>query len=865
MDCEYDAILRNDTAYIKQLLKYIQNRESTLNVNGINRFSDEGKSIAHYAASLGSDELFLELIRSNAVRFDLPEKESGFTPLHYLLYHGRLRLAASLLRQRPQTNITIKDNEKLTALDLFRKTLKYERAFCYNSEVMAINTGFTSDAKLTSKKISIFTLPESFSTRRIRIIDVAMSKNTIILVSDAESNNVFLVNAADQVKLIAVPEKIVRSLTSDKHTVLVAARGAVYTMGINDCGQLGYCCEAQNKPLKVSRIPSNIIGGCVSNVHSMLWSSSNRVFVFGKNLGQFGLNMSSNQLIIHPREIKLPDGSIVDMCTKQKMTIALIKNGSLDIWILKEGTIKKLYLKIERRITTSQFRLPHPVEISKIGIDTKEESNILFTVLSNGDILFYSLDDMKACRLQVKSDHFNDVQECSVHNQRICIISSNGKSYYGHILGPINAVEHLHWARLTRLYSNLIIIIADVVMDLQTQTETFIDRSFVNADGCEECAVVSKDYRVLVEKEQLSMHSEYFAVLLNEDNLWFKEYDIDKQPVIYLDGIKRNVLEIIIEFVRKCHLINVLRESGINNEKDLIDLLLDLLFFSDMYLLDNLKEQAERVLVEYVTVENCVSLLEFAAKYSCHILKKCVISYMIYNIDILISSRIICQISQNNLLHLEKMAVSKQNELMPVTRKAWFAHVKNSRTFSSPSLFPRYRDNFQYLFNTRTNKVKWREKCRKSEVFIEEASSFPWATNNNETVNFRDIINDENKSASVINGAHGVNSKAEFYFKGKSLWKPLSLSNRIHIPHSTEALEKQIRCSPWKTVRDDVEAITAIQSAEKQPKITKTPEISKTIQAIQREETMIDLIKTTYTLHSTIESGEFYRVYVVSK
>ncbi|KAI8928109.1 hypothetical protein BC831DRAFT_449843 [Entophlyctis helioformis] len=68
-------------------------------------------------------------IRSPRLNINLQDLESGYTLLHKALYNGHLALALFMLRSRPDVDLTLKDKEGYTCLDLLNASMKLHKLF----------------------------------------------------------------------------------------------------------------------------------------------------------------------------------------------------------------------------------------------------------------------------------------------------------------------------------------------------------------------------------------------------------------------------------------------------------------------------------------------------------------------------------------------------------------------------------------------------------------------------------------------------------------------------------------------------------------------------------------------------------------
>ncbi|KAJ3158234.1 hypothetical protein HDU86_002943 [Geranomyces michiganensis] len=90
----------------------------------INRADSEGNTALHVAVALGNRELTRTLLQCSKIAVNISEAESGYTPLHKALYAGELGIALMMLRLRPDCDLSAKDREGNTPLDLLMATIE---------------------------------------------------------------------------------------------------------------------------------------------------------------------------------------------------------------------------------------------------------------------------------------------------------------------------------------------------------------------------------------------------------------------------------------------------------------------------------------------------------------------------------------------------------------------------------------------------------------------------------------------------------------------------------------------------------------------------------------------------------------------
>jgi ankyrin repeat protein len=112
----HDVYQSGDINCLRRFLNTIETacKKTSLISSTINRKDQSGRTLLHkLAASTNeSDSIeWLELLAQNhLLQLNIPDLESGWTPLHRALYHGNLRFAKVLMDQL-ECDLNTKDHE----------------------------------------------------------------------------------------------------------------------------------------------------------------------------------------------------------------------------------------------------------------------------------------------------------------------------------------------------------------------------------------------------------------------------------------------------------------------------------------------------------------------------------------------------------------------------------------------------------------------------------------------------------------------------------------------------------------------------------------------------------------------------------
>ncbi|PLW28985.1 hypothetical protein PCASD_19468 [Puccinia coronata f. sp. avenae] len=351
----HDVYQTGDLTCLRKFLKYTieGTKKASLVSITINRRDQSGRTLLHKLSSSQneSDSIhWLELLQNYPLQLNIPDLESGWTPLHRALYHGNLRFASILIDQL-ECDLNIKDHEGLSAFDLYHSTI--------DEPIHSLSTN--PSMKIRDQRIDLFTwgsnrnfvlgihddgdrhYPERIHLKRSRshhipsdgppdnpfisnpVSFVAIGRlHTALITSQGElrvcgfgsggrlgltkspsqDKPTLGISAETQFTFATVKgsglahQKVKFVALGQDHTVVITRTGQVFTFGMNRFGQLGYGPESagatienmiQVEPKRVLGLLKkvDIIGAAASRWHTAVFSSDS-LFTWGANRGQLG-------------------------------------------------------------------------------------------------------------------------------------------------------------------------------------------------------------------------------------------------------------------------------------------------------------------------------------------------------------------------------------------------------------------------------------------------------------------------------------------------------------------------------------------------------------------------------------------------
>ncbi|XP_028062174.1 ultraviolet-B receptor UVR8 isoform X1 [Camellia sinensis] len=120
------------------------------------------------------------------------------------------------------------------------------------------------------------------------------------------------------------------------HTLFLTETGCVYATGLNDFGQLGISDDKSYtiEPLKVSRLPKEIIKVSAGYHHSSAITGDGELYMWGKNSnGQLGLGKKAAKVVTAPRKVECLTGVTIKMAALGcEHSIAVTDKGEALSW-----------------------------------------------------------------------------------------------------------------------------------------------------------------------------------------------------------------------------------------------------------------------------------------------------------------------------------------------------------------------------------------------------------------------------------------------------------------------------------------------------------------------------------------------------
>ncbi|WAR63538.1 hypothetical protein PtB15_17B138 [Puccinia triticina] len=123
----HDVYQSGDINCLRKFLNTIEStKKASLISTTLNRRDQSGRTLLHKLAASRAESASIEwlqlLAQNHFLQLNIPDLESGWTPLHRALYHGNLRFAKVLIDQL-ECDLNTKDNEGLSAFDLYHTTI----------------------------------------------------------------------------------------------------------------------------------------------------------------------------------------------------------------------------------------------------------------------------------------------------------------------------------------------------------------------------------------------------------------------------------------------------------------------------------------------------------------------------------------------------------------------------------------------------------------------------------------------------------------------------------------------------------------------------------------------------------------------
>ncbi|KAG0374727.1 hypothetical protein BGX24_010025 [Mortierella sp. AD032] len=352
------------TALTQEKAERAERTEKSDKTDPINHRDEHGTSLLHRAVTANQIDTVRRLLEHPRLNVNEKDLESGWTAMHRALYLGHLRIAL-LLIQHKDLNMSIEDKDGNTAVDVGLATLpiSLHPGPCPGDSLYTwgSNSNFTlghndgDDRKLPEvvkfpHKSNNITFPKAKAAKSI-LYQLSMGKfHTAIATSESGltaklwgfgTNGRLGADRKMQLSpapVLGVPGNVTFTALGRDHTVLLTAKGEVFTLGNNKYGQLGYALEApkggqdpiQRTPKRVylGTSKSPVIGAAASKWHTAIYTET-ELFTFGFNYGQLGYERKGD-IQLGPRKVaSIPPGPILQVVASDSATACLMASNDV--------------------------------------------------------------------------------------------------------------------------------------------------------------------------------------------------------------------------------------------------------------------------------------------------------------------------------------------------------------------------------------------------------------------------------------------------------------------------------------------------------------------------------------------------------
>ncbi|KAI8920171.1 hypothetical protein DFJ77DRAFT_527493 [Powellomyces hirtus] len=413
----------------------------------VNSRDHEGNTALHIAVSLGHQELVEALVQCSKVNVNAQDTESGYTPLHKAAFDGNLSLALAILRLRPDCDLSLRDREGNTCMDLLMSTIELptgqlEQELVNDEDeeesiaapvtesldpataywTWGSNTNYVLghqnsddrafpeqvDVTFMTKKQAPTVSASSFPTHEPLLQSATLSKyHGAILTTDNLFMNGFgsggrlgLGNEETVLRptvVSGIKGKVTSIALGTEHSIAVTAAGGVWTWGSNKSGQLGYPSHIgldenpfEPFPREVGGVINKIriLGAAASRHHSAVFSDTGTLYTWGLNVGQLGYQQPDNTIQMHPKKITdFPQIGIRQICATKNATAVL--TGMHDVFVFAEFKFTRvtfMFQQFPKNILIHHPRSERPPLISRVV-----SGNHQFAALTTtGDVFMWS-------------------------------------------------------------------------------------------------------------------------------------------------------------------------------------------------------------------------------------------------------------------------------------------------------------------------------------------------------------------------------------------------------------------------------------------------------------------------------------------
>ena len=319
----------------------------------LNLRDSDGNTILHQMSARNNDHLLAlsHALLKRASELDtktyklwmnIPDRESGYTPLHLAILEANLTTILLLLRgaeprltQRPLDGLSqanIMDTERLTPLALLgRCATPYLKACRASLPIPSLIVNPSDDDTSTVTSTST-TAPQ----HACEVITFGRSHHCALGVSHASSTTIK--SRPCRVKEFAISERGVMAsaimvAAAAHHSLVVTRQGELYAFGFNKNGRLGTGND-QHAPLPVkiqaSLNKKHVTFVAAAENHSLAVTKDGMVYGWGSNrFGQLGKVTDTNRVL--PKRIDELKNCIA-VAAGDKHSVALTRNGQVYTW-----------------------------------------------------------------------------------------------------------------------------------------------------------------------------------------------------------------------------------------------------------------------------------------------------------------------------------------------------------------------------------------------------------------------------------------------------------------------------------------------------------------------------------------------------
>ncbi|KAJ3085711.1 hypothetical protein HK102_013898, partial [Quaeritorhiza haematococci] len=416
----------------------------------------------HLAVASGNEELVSTLCKSPRVNVNLQDAESGYTALHkvcadgsyktslgggasWALFDGNLQIALTILRLRNDCDLSIRDREGNTCLDLLNTTLEHPSHVPKSRENVDSDSDEEGESHVTDTRqldpaTSLWTWGSNsnFNLGHQNSDDRAFPERVDI----APAIKRFSQNEKVTMSTLQLHQPLIQSVKMSKyHSSIVACNDFLYMNGFGPGGRLGLGNEDTTlKPRIVAGIhgsikqvslgpdhsvaittdgtravyllpgyaseapangaeafetePNEVVGvlkkvivvGCAaSKHHTAVFSDQGVLYTWGLNLGQLGYQQPLDTVQVHPKKVtSFVSQKIVQIAATKNATCVLVENHEVFVYCLFQ-THRVVFPQQEVPKNIS-FHAIEPSHVTKIV-----SGNHQFAALTSaGDVFLWS-------------------------------------------------------------------------------------------------------------------------------------------------------------------------------------------------------------------------------------------------------------------------------------------------------------------------------------------------------------------------------------------------------------------------------------------------------------------------------------------